>query len=125
MSHTIVLLTTALWHGLAVWHFVGFPARTLGRSTRERPISVIATELFRFLGGLNLALVVLALCALALEPAARWPVFVALAVANLSQALQDVRVQRMGLARGRFFQQILVGDFVFTGANLAASLLPG
>src|SRR5204862_456106 len=55
----IVLAATAMWHLLAAWHFTLYPARTLARTTRERPVQPLATELFRFLGGLNAALVLL------------------------------------------------------------------
>jgi len=115
-----VLGATALWHFLAFWHFTFFPARTLARTTRERPVNVLAAELFRFLGGINLALVVLAVVSLMAPPGQRWPAFVALAVANLSQWAVDVRVQRPGLVHGPFFRQILAGDVVFTAANVAA-----
>lgn len=119
----IILLLTALWHALAFWHFTFFPERTLARTTNERPINTIAAELFRFLGGINLALVVLALFSLALSPAERWPAFLSLATANLSQLLVDLRVKRLRLARGPFFTQILWGDALFTAANTGAFLL--
>lgn len=119
MASSIVLVLTALWHLLAVWHFTFFPERTLARTTRERPVQVVAAELFRFLGGINAGFVVLALASLALPLEARWPAFAALAVANLSQALVDVRVSRLGLAHGGFFRQILIGDVAFTLANTA------
>ncbi len=119
---TIVLVLTAVWHGLATWHFLITPARTLGRTTRERPISPIAIELFRFLGAMNTGFIALALLAAAL-PAARPVTFIVLAIANASQAIVDLRVQRLGLAHGPMFQQIFVGDVVFTLANLAALAL--
>jgi hypothetical protein len=116
---TIVLVLTAIWHGLATWHFLVTPARTLGRTTRERPISPIAVELFRFLGAMNTGFIVLAVLAVAF-PAARPVTYLALAVANASQAIVDLRVQRLGLAQGPMFKQIFVGDVVFTLANLVA-----
>lgn len=123
---TVVLLTTAVWHALATWHFLVTPARTLGRTTRERPISPIAVELFRFLGAMNAAFIVLAVLAASAFPAGRTLAFVVLAAANLSQALVDARVRRLDLARGPMFMQIFVGDVVFTVANLAALFLePG
>ena len=82
-----------------------------------------ATELFRFLAGLNAALVVLALAALFAGAEGRALALLTLAVANLSQALIDVRVLRLSLARGPMFKQILAGDVLFTalcGAALAA-----
>lgn len=118
-----VLALTAVWHLLATWHFTFRPERTLARTTRDRPVSPLAAELFRFLGGLNFALVVLALAALALPRAACWPVFVALTAANASQLIVDVRVQRLQLAHGPFFRQILVGDAAFTLLNAAALAL--
>jgi hypothetical protein len=124
LVRAIVLLSTALWHALAAWHFVVTPARTLARTTRERPVSALAAELFRFLGGLNLACVVLAVGA-ALSPGAQALAAGALATANLTQLLQDLRVRRLGLARGPMFATILAGDALFTLANalLLAELL--
>lgn len=119
----VVLVLTALWHGLAFWHFTFFPERTLARTTSERPVQVVAAELFRFLGAINASLVVLALATLWLPEAQRWPALAALAVANLSQLVVDLRVKRLGLARGRFFLQVLVGDAVFTVANATAGAL--
>src|SRR5688572_19662180 len=103
-----VLLATAAWHGLAAWHFGLKPERTLARTTAERPISPAAIELLRFLAGLNLALVVLALGACVTPGPAQRLAAVVLAVANASQAAIDVRVQRRGLARGPMFRQILI-----------------
>ncbi len=119
---TIILALTAAWHLLATWHFLITPARTLGRTTRERPISPIAIELFRFLGAMNIGFVLLAILAIVLVEA-RLVTFIVLAVANLSQALVDIRVQKLGLAHGPMFQQILIGDLAFTALNLAAILL--
>jgi hypothetical protein len=88
----------------------------------------IPTELFRFLGGMNLALVVLAgHAAFAHHAEARKLAFLTLIVANLSQAIVDWRVKRLGLVRGAFFLQIYVGDVLFTLANavgLALELRP-
>lgn len=123
MATTTVLLFTALWHFLAFWHFTFYPERTLARTTRERFIHTVSAELFRFLGGINAALVVLALASLALSVPARWPALLALAVANLSQLVVDVRVKRLGLAHGPFFAQILVGDALFTVANTVAGAM--
>jgi len=120
MFTSIVLVLTAAWHGLAAWHFCLYPARTLARTTSERPVNQLATELFRFLGGLNLALVVAALASLALAVAARWPILLGLLVANGSQLAVDLRVQRLSLVHGPFFRQILVGDALFTALNGAA-----
>ncbi len=114
----LVFLSTALWHALAAWHFAVTPARTLARTTSERPVSVLTAELFRFLGGLNLACVVLAVGAV-LFPGAEALTAAVLATANLTQMLQDLRVKRMGLAKGPMFTTILVGDALFTLANAA------
>ena len=123
MFGTIVLVLTALWHALATWHFAVTPARTLWRTTHERPISPVAIELFRFLGAMNIGFVVLALLAASLFPEGRRVACLVLVVANASQALVDLRVQRLGLARGPMFKQIFVGDVVFTVANLIAFAL--
>lgn len=120
MVSSTVLVLTALWHFMAFWHFTVQPARTLARTTRERPVQIVPTELFRFLGGINAALVVLALASLAIPAPHRWPAFLALAVANLSQLMVDLRVKRLGLAHGGFFLQIVIGDAIFTVANAAA-----
>lgn len=122
MAMSAVLVATAIWHFLAFWHFTVHPARTLARTTRERPVHAVSVELFRFLGGINAAIVVLALASLATPPQLRWPAFLALAVANLSQLLVDLRVKRLGLAHGGFFLQIIVGDAIFTLANVAAGV---
>lgn len=114
----LILALTALWHALAAWHFTVTPHRTLARTTAERPVSPLTAELFRFLGGMNVAAVVLAVAAV-LQADIRTVAALTLAVANGSQLLQDLRVRRLGLARGPFFLQILVGDAVFTAANLA------
>lgn len=116
-----VLALTALWHAAAAWHFTLFPHRTLGRSTSQRPVNDLAAELFRFLGGLNIALVALGAIACFVPPAR--PVAAAvLALANATQFVQDVRVKRLGFARGGFFTQILVGDAIFAVANLAVAV---
>jgi hypothetical protein len=83
---------------------------------------VIAVELFRFLSGLNAALAALAIVAIAL-PGSRLGAAIALTIANGSQALQDLRVRRLGLARGAMFTQILVGDAIFTLAALGVVVL--
>lgn len=121
-----ILALTALWHALATYHFTFFPARTLARATSERPVHVIATELLRFLGSMNAAFVVLATAAVFTGSEARALAFGTLAAANLSQLVIDVRVRRLGIARGAFFVQILVGDALFAalnGAALAVELL--
>jgi hypothetical protein len=115
---TVVLILVGGWHLAAAWHFLGFPERTLARTTQERPIRPIAAELFRFLGGMNLGMVVLAWASVA--GGSRGPALLALAVANGSQLAVDLRVRRLGLARGAMFAQILAGDAVFTVAPLAA-----
>ncbi len=119
-----IFAATAAWHGLAAWHFGVTPARTLGRTTSERPVAVLPTELFRFLAGLNLALVVLGLwAAAASEPGARRMAAVVLAVANASQFAQDLRVDRLGLVRGPMFRTIWWGDLLFTVANVAVAVV--
>ena len=117
---TAVLLLTAVWHALAAWHFTLTPERTLARTTRERPVSTLGSELFRFLGGVNAALVVLAVAAAFGSHDARALAALVLCVANASQLLQDLRVRRLGLAAGPMFTQILIGDALFTLANGAA-----
>lgn len=121
--NTTVLALTAVWHALAVWHFTLYAERSLARATRERPVNVLGAELFRFLGGINAALVLLAIGACFAGPEARALAATALCAANLSQLVQDVRVQRLGLASGAFFQQILVGDAVFAVANAIIAIL--
>jgi hypothetical protein len=123
VATSTILVLTALWHFMAFWHFALHPKRTLARATRERPVSDVSAELFRFLGGINAGLVVLALASLALPVPHRWPAFVALMVANLSQLVIDLRVKRLGLAHGGFFRQVLIGDAVFTLANAGAGVL--
>ncbi len=113
----VILACTAVWHALATWHFTFFPARTLARATSERPVNLVAAELFRFLGAMNVAFVVLAAAAIFAAVDARRLAHVTLIVANLSQLVIDVRVQRLGLARGAFFLQILAGDALFAALN--------
>ena len=117
-----ILGLTAAWHALAAWHFGITPERTMARTTLDRPVGLIPTELLRFLGGLNAALLVLALLACAL-PDARFVAVITLAVANASQAVQDFRVMRLGHVRGAMFRQILVGDCLFTVANGVAAVV--
>jgi hypothetical protein len=117
---TAVLVLTAVWHALAAWHFTVTPERTLARTTRERPVSTLGSELFRFLGGVNAALVVLAVAAAFGSADTRALAALVLCVANASQLLQDLRVRRLGLAAGPMFTQILIGDALFTLANGAA-----
>lgn len=123
MHHAIelsILIGTALWHATAAWHFGLYPARTVARTTAERPVNVLTVELFRFLAGLNVALVVLALAAVLLDPAQRWPVYLSLCVANASQFLADRRMMRLQLVHGPMFTQILWGDAFFTLVNAFA-----
>ena len=117
MLSAVVFVATALWHALAVWHFTLFPERTLKRTTQERPVNPFATELFRFLGGLNLALAVLALASLRVPASAQWACALTLMVGNASQFAVDVRVRRLRLAHGAMFWQIYIGDGLFTLAN--------
>ncbi len=114
----VILAATAAWHALAAWHFTLFPQRTLARTTEERPVNRNAAEVFRFLGALNVSLVVLGAAACAMGPEARVLAAGTLAVANASQLAQDLRVWRLGMTRGPFFLQILVGDGLFTVLNL-------
>jgi len=115
-----VLVATAAWHLLAAYHFTLFPERTLLRTTSERPPNAVARELLRFLGGLNLALAALGLLAAGCYPAGRVVALATLMIANLTQAVIDVRVLRAGFAKGRFFLQILIGDVGFTLLTLLA-----
>jgi hypothetical protein len=117
----VVFVATAVWHALAAWHFILYPQRTLKRTTAERPPHALATELLRFLGGLNLALAFLGVAA-CFSPGATLLVAVTLAIANASQVAEDVRVHRGGVASGPFLMQIFVGDTVFTLANVAVAV---
>lgn len=126
MKHEIelgILISTALWHATAAWHFGLFPARTVARTTSERPVNVLTVELFRFLAGLNVSIVVLALAAVFLDPSQRWAVYLSLCVANASQFLADLRMRRLKLVHGAMFTQILWGDAFFTLANAFAMAL--
>lgn len=123
MKHELaiaILLATALWHATAAWHFGVYPARTVARTTSQRPVNVLTVELFRFLAGLNVALMVLAVAAVFMDPAQRWPVYLSLCVANASQYLADLRMRRLQLVHGPMFTQILWGDAFFTLANAYA-----
>lgn len=120
--HVGLLVATAVWHLLAAWHFGVTPERTLARTTDARPVSPIAAEIFRFLAGMNVAVALLAALAIA-APASRAVAHVVLAVANATQWAGDVRVARLGLARGGMFRQILVGDAIFTVLNAVAAAL--
>jgi hypothetical protein len=116
----LILCAASLWHLAAAYHFTLFPGRTVARATSERPVSPIASELLRFLGGLNVALAALGILAASIYPQARPAALLALAIGNLSQALLDVRVMKAGLAKGPFFAQILVGDLLFTVLTTSA-----
>lgn len=73
--------------------------------------------------GHELAFVVLAATAIFADPEARRLAYLTLIVANLSQLVIDLRVQRLGLARGAFFLQILAGDALFAALNGVALAL--
>ncbi len=121
----VILLATAGWHALAVWHFTLFPARTLARTTRERPVAAIPTELFRFLGAMNLPCVLLAAGAALAGLEARRLALACLVVANLGQAALDLRVHRLGLAQGPFFRAIFAGDLLFAALSGLGLALDG
>ncbi len=122
MIAAVLLAATALWHGLALWHFAFFPERTIARTTFERPVSAVARELLRFLGAINAGYSLLAVAAM-VRPEARAVAHLVLAAANLSQFVVDWRVLRLGLAKGPMFGQILAGDALFTALNAAAFVL--
>jgi hypothetical protein len=117
MMYSFIFIATALWHLLAAYHFILYPARTLARISKERPVNSVAIEAVRFLGAINIAFVVLGVGGCFVEPGSCWLVALVLLCANLSQALVDMYAKRAGMASGPFFQQILIGDFVFAGAN--------
>lgn len=114
----LVLGLTALWHLLAAYHFALHPGRTIARYSHERPVSPVAAELIRFLGGLNLALAVLGGASFAFPPAALWPFALCFFVANLTQAVIDLQAHRKGLTRPAFLRDITLGDGIATALNL-------
>jgi hypothetical protein len=123
MSYQLVFAATAVWHLLAAYHFILFPARTLARISRERPVSGVAQEAVRFLGAINVAFFVLGVGACWLSSDAYWLVSLVLMCANASQAIVDVYAKRAGIASGAFFQQILICDVLFSLLNGLCLLL--
>jgi hypothetical protein len=118
-----ILVTTSLWHAAAAWHFTFFPQRTLARTTQERPVNRIATELFRFLGSLNAAIALFALLLTTLPASSIWIALTGMALANLSQFAVDWRVSRLGLVQGPMFKMIFWGDGIVFALNLMAACL--
>ncbi len=125
MSSAWILVPTSLWHAAAAWHFLLYPERPIRRSTRERPVNPIAIELFRFLGSLNGALVVFALLLIRLPASSAWIAFTGFSLANLSQAVIDARVARLGLAHGPMFRTIFWGDALICALNAGAAVAWG
>jgi hypothetical protein len=118
---TAVLGSTAVWHGLAAWHFTLFPERTLRRTTLERPPNAFAAELFRFLGALNFALAAFALLLIFAPANSVWMALAGFSALNLSQFAVDLRVQRLKMAHGPMFKTILAGDGAFFALNAVAA----
>jgi len=113
------LLSTATWHALAAYHFTCHPHRTLQRVLTDKSlVNASFVEMLRFLGGLNVCLAVLPLLALRWPRSRLWPVYFCLFLANLSQFLQDLRVHRLKLVKGKMFRQIMLGDAIFSLLNL-------
>jgi hypothetical protein len=116
-----ILAATALWHAAGAWHFLFYPERTLRRTTDERPANRNAVELFRFLGGLNAALVPFALLTMLLPDSLLWIALVGFSLVNFSQFALDLRLARLKLARGALFKSITWGDGLFFAANAIAA----
>jgi hypothetical protein len=115
--YKLIYLCTACWHLLAAYHFTLFPGRSLARISRERPVSPMAIEAVRFLGGINFAFFLLGVGACFVATSSYWLASLTLLFANLSQTLIDISVKNRGLAGGPFFARIFWGDVSFTLLN--------
>ena len=110
-----LFLATALWHTLAAYYFLFRPQRLLRSLTHEEPVSPVAVDVLRFLGGLNLGYVALAVWGAAQAPLVAWASWV-LALANGSQFGLDLLAHHNGRWR-RQLLRITLGDGLFTLAH--------
>ncbi|RYF73268.1 MAG: hypothetical protein EOO39_10710 [Cytophagaceae bacterium] len=91
MLYFILLIATAVWHTLAMYFFLVHPRQVLKALTNERPVSLIAVDVVRFLGALNGGYVALAGWA-AWQPLPL--VWVGVVLANGSQFIIDLLAHR-------------------------------
>lgn len=107
-----LFLVTALWHTAAAYYFLLRPGQVLRSLTNEAPVSPIATDVVRFLGGLNLGYAVVAGAgACHATPAAG--ASLVLALANGSQLALDLYAHRTGRWTRRLVSITLL-DGIFT-----------
>lgn len=133
------LFATAIWHAMAAYYFIfrtdymvrccckrAIPLAStslllwqLKYATHARPVSEIAKDLFRFLGGINTGFVALALAGLLWSSKhSHLPtVYFALAVANFSQFAFDVVCHRSGrwvepLLQNRVYKHVSIADSI-------------
>ncbi len=116
------LLLNALWFGSAFWYFAvkrNTAAKLLvPKSARSSPIFLTMSSALPFLGGMNLALSLLAAMLLArqdlfIAPQERSILLIALGVAHTTQFLINVPVARRGGRIGESYWDVLKGPMLF------------
>lgn len=116
------LLLNVLWFGAAFWYFTvkhETAAKLLvPRSARSSPIFLTISSALPFLGGMNLALSLLAAMLLARQdlfvaPQERSILLIALGVAHTTQFLINVPVARRGGRIGESYWDVLTGPMLF------------
>ena len=117
---------TALWHAAAAYFFIARTEGMLAVHTHERPVSPVAQDMMRFLGGINTGYAVLAVCGIRQTGVALAVISGTLAIANLSQFWFDVVAHRSGRWKKRL-RFITAGDGMFAvlqGVTTAWLLTP-
>eukprot|EP00698_Gefionella_okellyi_P002727 TRINITY_DN12598_c0_g1_i1.p1 TRINITY_DN12598_c0_g1~~TRINITY_DN12598_c0_g1_i1.p1 ORF type:complete len:159 (-),score=20.15 TRINITY_DN12598_c0_g1_i1:322-756(-) len=112
-----------LWHASACWLFMLRTRGMLRRFTRSAGPNPLAEDVVKFLGGLNMSLVLVALVALRSRSERLRDLYTILAVANWSQFFWDIIAHRSGRFKYRF-AQITVIDGLFGLADTIAAILP-
>ncbi len=120
--YQITLLLNVLWFGSAFWFFAikhETAAKLLiPRSARDSPIFPTMSAALPFLGGMNLALSLLAAMLLVSQdlftaPAERGILAIAFGVAHTTQFLINVPVARRGGRIGESYWDVLKGPMLF------------
>ncbi len=116
------LLLNALWFGSAFWYFSikrNTAAKLLvPKSARSSPIFLTMSSALPFLGGMNLALSLLAAMLLArqdlfIAPQERSILLIAFGIAHTTQFLVNVPVARRGGRIGESYWDVLKGPMLF------------
>jgi len=117
-----VVLANALWFGAGFWYFTirrkAAAKLLVPRSARSSPVFVTLISALPFLGGMNLALSLLALLLLARQdlfvaPQEQGILLIAFGVAHATQFLINVPVARRGGRIGESYWDVLRGSMLF------------